>query len=68
VERIRQVWQPTLAIFGEHSNCLTTLRGLKRNLPRCKDVIVPDAGHFHPMLKPETFVENLKQFIRSIEE
>ena len=56
MERIRHVVQPTLAIFGEYSSCLTTLRGLMKNLPNCKNVIVPGAGHFHPVLKPETFV------------
>ena len=67
VKRICQVVQPTLAIFGEYSGCLTTLRGLEEHLPKCRTVIVPGAGHFHPVLKPEAFVQELKQFILSLD-
>jgi pimeloyl-ACP methyl ester carboxylesterase len=67
VARIRQVVQPTLAIYGEHSSCLTTLWGLMKHLPNCKKVIVPGAGHFHPVLKPETFVAKLGQFVLGLE-
>jgi pimeloyl-ACP methyl ester carboxylesterase len=66
VDRIRQVVQPTLAIFGERSNCLQTLWGLERLLPHCRKVIVPGAGHFHPILQQERFVQALKQFIRQL--
>jgi pimeloyl-ACP methyl ester carboxylesterase len=67
VDRIRQVAQPTLAIFGQYSGCLTTLRGLEEHLPNCRRVIVHGVGHFHPVLKPETFVQKLRQFILCLE-
>jgi len=67
VECISQVLQPTLAIFGEYSFCMATYRGLKQYLPHCKNVIVPGVGHFHPVLKPEIFVQELRQFILSLE-
>jgi pimeloyl-ACP methyl ester carboxylesterase len=64
-EQIRQVMQPSLAIFGEYSGYLKTLRGLMKYLPNVKRVIVPRAGHLHPIVKPETFVQELKHFILS---
>jgi pimeloyl-ACP methyl ester carboxylesterase len=62
-ERIRQQTQPTMAIFGEYSSCQMTLARLEECLPNCKKVIVPRVGHFHPILKPKTFVSQLRLFI-----
>lgn len=62
-EQIQQVTTPTLAIFGKFSRCQATLQGLMRHLPNCQQNIVPSAGHLHPVLKPETFVQKQKQFI-----
>jgi pimeloyl-ACP methyl ester carboxylesterase len=67
VERIRQVTRPTLAIFGQYSSCIRTLWGLVEHLPNCQKVIVPGVGHLHPIVKPETFVQKLDQFIQGIE-
>jgi pimeloyl-ACP methyl ester carboxylesterase len=61
--QLRDVLAPTLAIFGERSNCLPSLRGLQANLARCETVIVPGAGHFHPMLQQESFVDTVRGFI-----
>jgi pimeloyl-ACP methyl ester carboxylesterase len=65
-KHIRQVTRPALAIFGEYSSCLTTLRGLEQNLPNCKTVIVPGVGHFHPVLRPALFVQSVRQFILDV--
>ena len=63
-EKIRQVDQQTLAIFGEFSNCLASCRGLKEHLPHCRIVIIPRAGHFHPAVKPRYFTRSLISFLR----
>jgi pimeloyl-ACP methyl ester carboxylesterase len=68
LEHIRQVGQPTLALYGEDSRCQRTLRGLRRALPRCTTVIVPGVGHFHPLLKPDTFTEALESFILALKD
>jgi pimeloyl-ACP methyl ester carboxylesterase len=67
VDQIRRVEQPTLAIFGRRSGCLPTLRGLKQCIPHCRSILVSKAGHFHPVLKPEGFVNHLEEFIGGVE-
>jgi len=63
VDRLRKITQPTLAIFGQRSTCQTTLRGLEGTLPNLIKVIVPGAGHFHPIVKPHFFVSQLGNFV-----
>ena len=67
VQNLRQLNRPILAIFGQFSRGLKTLRFLEQNLPRCKKVIVPNTGHLFPVFKPRTFVEELKKFIQCVE-
>jgi pimeloyl-ACP methyl ester carboxylesterase len=64
-ERISRLQQPTLAIFGQYSHCLETLRGLQESISNCKTVIIPEVGHFHPMVKQKLFVEHLRNFLHS---
>ncbi|MEW6297190.1 MAG: alpha/beta hydrolase [Thermodesulfobacteriota bacterium] len=66
VERIRGVTHPTLAIFGEYSFCLPSCEGLQKHLPNCRAVIVPRAGHFHPMVRPFFFARALQGFLRGV--
>jgi pimeloyl-ACP methyl ester carboxylesterase len=63
IESIREVRVPTLAVFGQYSSCLPTLVGLEQNMANCKKVIIPRVGHFHPVIKPKSFVQNLRPFI-----
>lgn len=60
---IREIHCPVLAIFGERSRCLPTLRGLQQHLPNCRTVIVRGAGHYHPLFKPRAFVRTLTKFV-----
>jgi pimeloyl-ACP methyl ester carboxylesterase len=62
-ERIDQVKKPALAIYGKLSNCLPTLRGLEQHVPNISKIMVPGVGHFHPVLKPDVFVQHLEHFI-----
>jgi pimeloyl-ACP methyl ester carboxylesterase len=66
VERLREVKQPVLAIFGEHSPCLSSLRGLRKTLADCRVVMVPDAGHFHPVVRPKFFAGAVQAFIDEV--
>jgi pimeloyl-ACP methyl ester carboxylesterase len=65
-DRLRTVRCPTLAIFGEHSGCMPTLRGLEDNLPSCRTVMVEGAGHLHPLIRPDVFLYHVTEFIRSV--
>lgn len=68
VQRIGHVKHPTLAIFGEYTNCLATLRGLQTHLPNCRTAIVPRAGHLHPVVKPRMFVNLVRAFVNGLNE
>jgi pimeloyl-ACP methyl ester carboxylesterase len=62
-DKIRQIRLPVLAIYGEKSRCLRTLRGLQRSLPNCQTIIIPGADHFYPIVVPRVFVQNLREFL-----
>ena len=62
--RLRRVGQPTLAIFGERSYCLRTLRALERNLRNCRRVIVPGSGHMFPVRRPDVLSSAVRQFTK----
>jgi pimeloyl-ACP methyl ester carboxylesterase len=62
-EAIAQIRAPTLAVFGELSHCLPSLRRLQQLIPTCEVEIVPAAGHFHPAVKPVRFTHILETFL-----
>lgn len=65
-DRLQTLACPTLAMFGEHSGLLETLRGLEANLPECRTVMVEGAGHLHPLVRPEVFLRHTTEFIASV--
>ena len=65
--RIRQIRQPVLAVFGEHSSCLPTLRGLEQSLPHIRKVVLPGVGHVLPIFQPEIFARTFTEFVRELE-
>jgi pimeloyl-ACP methyl ester carboxylesterase len=65
-EQICQITLPVMAIFGEFSNCLPSCWALKRCLPQCSVVIVPQSGHFHPVVRPRFFTRALHEFLTTI--
>ncbi len=68
VEKIQAVRHPVLACFGERSHCLPSCRGLERNLSDCKVVLIPGAGHFHPIARPRLFAGVLRRFVTQVTE
>jgi pimeloyl-ACP methyl ester carboxylesterase len=66
-EEIRKAAQPTLAIYGELSSCLPSLRALVEVLPDCAAVLVKGAGHFHPLVRPNIFLHHVRRFLKQIE-
>ena len=63
IDDIRKSSSPCLAIYGQHSMFLQTMRALVDLMPCCKPVIVPGRGHFHPAIEPAFFAAALKDFI-----
>jgi pimeloyl-ACP methyl ester carboxylesterase len=66
-DRLNDIACPALAMFGEHSGCLPTLEGLEANLPACRTVMIPGAGHLHPLVRPDLFVHHAGEFIGNLE-
>jgi pimeloyl-ACP methyl ester carboxylesterase len=64
--RLRTLHCPALAMFGEYSGCLPTLRGLEEHLPSCRTVMIPGAGHLYPLIRPDLFVQHVTEFIGSV--
>jgi pimeloyl-ACP methyl ester carboxylesterase len=66
-ERLASVRQPTLAIYGEHSRCLRTLEALPRVFRNLSTHVIPEVGHFYPLIKPKVVSELLLDFLRGLE-
>jgi len=66
-ELIRGVTHPVLALFGEHSPFLATADYLDANLPHCLNVRVPGAKHRAPEENSERFVEEVYQFLTTVQ-
>jgi pimeloyl-ACP methyl ester carboxylesterase len=66
VDSVREVRQPTLAIFGEQSHCLVSYRKLRKTIPNCQGILVPGAGHFHPVVRPLFFARAVSRFIEGV--
>lgn len=63
LDNICQIRHPVFISYGERSPSMATCRYLQENLPNCKSVIIPNAGHFHLLAQPEIFIKNLREFL-----
>jgi pimeloyl-ACP methyl ester carboxylesterase len=62
--RIGEIRAPTLAIAGAlDPSCHPYLAWYERTIPDCQGVIVPGAGHFVNVERPERFNELLLDFL-----
>lgn len=68
VEKIEKIEQPTLALYGEVSPTLPSGQSLKEKLKNCTMEVVPNAGHFFMLSKPELFVEIVGRFLNEQKE
>ncbi len=59
---ISTLQRPTAVIFGGSSRYLATMRGLRSTLRDCRVTLVPDAGHYFPVLKPNVFTQAVSNF------
>lgn len=62
---IARVERPALLVYGGVSRCLPSGERLRELLPASRLVVVPDVGHFHPVLRPRVFMTNLLRFYRA---
>jgi pimeloyl-ACP methyl ester carboxylesterase len=57
---------PVLLIYGGMSHCVPTADRLAEILPNARRILVPDAGHFFPIVKPRAFARALTVFVASV--
>jgi pimeloyl-ACP methyl ester carboxylesterase len=58
---------PTLLMYGEFSHCTPTSERLGEILPDARRILVPEAGHFFPLVKPRPFARALRTFLTGVE-
>ena len=58
--RLREFRRPVLLIYGARSRWLPTCQTLAETLPDRSVLVLPDVGHFHPLLRPQEFVKGVR--------
>jgi pimeloyl-ACP methyl ester carboxylesterase len=66
-EKLSRIRQPVLAVYGDQSVFLPTLRRLRGVLPSCQAHVVRGFGHMLPVTAPRLFVQLLRNFIVSLD-
>lgn len=64
--RLPGLEMPALLMFGEMSHCVPTSDRLLEVMPNARRILVPNAGHFFPIVKPQTFARALNFFLRRV--
>lgn len=62
-EAIRTVSCPALLLYGALSHCLPTQNALAGILSGAEARLVDGAGHFHPLVKPQAFLSEVREFL-----
>ena len=65
--RLPDLAMPVLLMYGEASHCVPTSDRLLEILPDARRILVPEAGHFFPLVKPRTFARALRMFVARVE-
>jgi len=66
LDRIAEVRQPTLAIYGEMSRLLQTAPYVQERMSNCQVAILDGVAHFFALSKPELLVEAVMKFLREL--
>jgi pimeloyl-ACP methyl ester carboxylesterase len=61
-DEISSLRKPAAIMFGKRSRYLPTMRALRRCLHDCQVTLVPDAGHYFPILNASLFASSVTQF------
>ena len=62
LDSLRKLTFPILAIYGEHSQAMSTCDQLLNVWPHADFRRIRQAGHFFPITRPSDFMENCRQF------
>jgi pimeloyl-ACP methyl ester carboxylesterase len=66
LERMTEIRQPTLAIYGELSPFLQAAHYLEESMPNCRLTVLQRAAHYFALAEPETLVETVRKFLREV--
>jgi pimeloyl-ACP methyl ester carboxylesterase len=61
---VRGIRTPTLLVYGARSPFLASFDFLRASLPRCRTLIVPDAGHLKPWERTRMLGDEIRRFLR----
>lgn len=64
---LSRLTMPVLLMYGRLSHCLPTSEALENALPNVRRVLVPGAGHFFPIVKPQFFSRALRMFLARVD-
>lgn len=64
---LERLTMPVLLMYGRLSHCLPTSEVLEKELPDVRRVLVPGAGHFFPIVKPQFFARALRMFLARVD-
>jgi pimeloyl-ACP methyl ester carboxylesterase len=62
-DKLRAISAPVLAVYGDRSGFLPTMRRLSSMLPNCHTRLVPGVGHLLPVVAPGVFVQAVRAFL-----
>jgi len=63
----RHLTMPVFLMYGQMSHCLPTADRLMELLPNARRLLVPEAGHFFPIVKPQVFARGLRMFLARVD-
>ncbi len=66
MERIAEVRQPTLAIYGEFSPFLQLVPRVQAAMPHCQVLVLDGAAHYFALVNPELLVAAVRKFLHEL--
>ena len=63
-EKISRISSPTLCIYGHFSPWRAVGEQLEKVMPHCKNIQIPEQGHFYPIQSPDVFLNLLENFFQ----
>ena len=66
-DRLPGLTMPVLLIYGALSHCVPSSERLLEVIPDARRILVPNAGHFFPIVKPRLFARALRMFVAGVD-
>jgi pimeloyl-ACP methyl ester carboxylesterase len=66
MERIAEVRQPTLAIYGEFSPFLQLVPRVQAAMPDCQVLVLEGAAHYFALVNPELLMAAVRKFLHEL--